>query len=140
MLFRDGTEENELPESTQYNHALDLCVSIYQLTSTFPAEETDGLSRQLRQAVVSLAARTAPGGEQKSAARGLLLEIEIMLSVADRLGFAASEKIAEVKNLCEKIAEKLADLNPPAETISQPGAGTDKLPKRSPVGGIITPQ
>jgi four helix bundle protein len=129
-----------LLESTQYNHALELCVSIYQLTSTFPVEEIDGLSRQLRQTVISLAARTAPDAEQKSAARGLLLEIEIMLVVAERLGFAASKKIAEIKNLSEKIAEKLADLNPSAETTSRSDADTDKLPKRSPVGGIITPQ
>jgi four helix bundle protein len=49
-----------------WQKAMDLVVSVYELTRRFPVEERYGLSRQLRRAVVSIPSNIAEGQGRKS--------------------------------------------------------------------------
>jgi len=74
-----------------------LAVAIYQITTAeFPREEKYGLTAQIRQAAVSVAANIAEGCGRESRldfrrflvmAQGSLFEVEYYLLLAHRLGF-----------------------------------------------------
>jgi four helix bundle protein len=118
-----------------WQHAIELSVAIYKLTAAFPSEEINGLSGQLRRAGVAVACRI---GEEygQSDVRVAIREIQTLCVIAERLGFTASDDIAMVQGLSEEI-EKL--LSSHTEAASE-ASGSGNLPKRAPVGGIITPQ
>ena len=92
-----------------WQEAMDLSTSIYDLTSSFPKEETYGLTAQLRRSAVSIASNIAEGegrltrGERRQAlsqARGSLYEIETQLMIASRRGYAAHNTLnGEIREL-----------------------------------------
>lgn len=90
-------------ELIAWQRAMDLCVSVYQLTKTFPDSERYGLISQMRRAVVSVASNIAEGqGRGPGAdfarflgmAMGGVQEIETQLLVAQRLNIV-TEQAAE---------------------------------------------
>lgn len=79
-----------------WQKAIDLVVSVYHATDTFPRHEIYGLTSQLRRAAVSVPSNIAEGQGRKSPrefrhylhnAIGSLMEIETQLTIAQRLGY-----------------------------------------------------
>ncbi|MCH8978499.1 MAG: four helix bundle protein [Armatimonadetes bacterium] len=85
---------------------MELVVELYRLTDVFPDSERFGLTSQIRRAAVSIPANIAEGYGRRSPAsyayflrisKGSTNEIETMLIVAQRLGYAY-----DVKSLSEE--------------------------------------
>lgn len=81
--------------------SMDLVVELYRLTDDFPDSERFGLVSQIRRAAVSIPANIAEGYGRKSPAsyayflrvsKGSTNEIETLLIVSDRLGYAGDVK------------------------------------------------
>lgn len=84
-----------------WQEAMDLVVSCYRLTETFPKHELFGLVSQLQRAAVSIPANIAEGqgrhydGEflkHLAIALGSLAELETHLQIAQRLGYIEETK------------------------------------------------
>lgn len=74
--------------------------AVYQMTTTFPAEERYGLSQQMRRAAVSIPSNIAEGAGRNGAKEflnfigilwGSLAELETQVQLAVMLGFAAPD-------------------------------------------------
>ena len=79
-----------------WQEAMHLVEQIYRCTSTFPAQETYGLSAQMRRAAVSIPSNIAEGTARNSSrellqylgfANGSVAELRTQLQLAIRLGF-----------------------------------------------------
>lgn len=79
-----------------YELAMDLAVTVYELTAAFPSEERFGLVSQMRRAAVSIASNIAEGCSRESQAdfrrfveiaTGSAMELRCQLTLAVRLGF-----------------------------------------------------
>ena len=99
--------------------AVDLGIVCYTLSRGFPREERYGLTKQLRDAAVSIAANIAEGngrlttGEylnHLSVARGSLREVDTHLEFALRLRYAPAESIADVRRVLDAEAALLTRL------------------------------
>lgn len=82
-----------------YELAMEIVVSVYRLTASFPAEERYGLTQQLRRAAVSVPSNIAEGCSRASQAdfarfveiaTGSAMEVRCQLTIASRLGYSAS--------------------------------------------------
>ena len=99
--------------------AIELGIACYAVSRKFPPDERFGLTAQLRRAAVSVAANIAEGngrltkGEylnHLSAARGSVREVDTHLEFALRLGYAATDIIANVRCLVDRAAALLTRL------------------------------
>ena len=99
--------------------AVELGIDCYSLSRTFPKEERFGLTKQIRDAAVSVAANIAEGngrlttGEylnHLSIARGSLREVDTHLEFALRLQYASAESIGEVRAVLDAAAALLTRL------------------------------
>ena len=79
-----------------WQKAMDLVVSVYHDTETFPGSEMFGLTRQIRRAAASIPANIAEGQGRRfrkeflsylANARGSLWELDSHFELAARLGF-----------------------------------------------------
>lgn len=79
-----------------WQSSMDLVVSIYRVTQTFPQDERFGLVAQMRRASISVPSNIAEGYGRGSeadrlrffyVARGSLLELETKLRIAARLNY-----------------------------------------------------
>ncbi|MFA6155069.1 four helix bundle protein [Mesorhizobium sp.] len=86
-----------------WQQAMDLAISIYEATRTWPKEERYGLTAQLRRAATSVPANIAEGYGRESRAsyqqflriaQGSLKEMETHLMIARRVGIT-SQEVAE---------------------------------------------
>ena len=84
-----------------WQKGMELVVSIYEITKTFPKEETYGLISQLRRAAVSVPSNIAEGAADRSndqfknflgIAIGSLNELNTQLEVAFRVGYLSEIK------------------------------------------------
>ncbi|HMD99818.1 MAG TPA: four helix bundle protein [Terriglobia bacterium] len=98
----------------QRSHALVL--SLYRLTSSFPADERFGLTSQLRRAVASVPTNIAEGakrtGKQDYArflniAQGSLAETEYLVMLSRDLGYLAPQKAEDAITELSEIAGML---------------------------------
>jgi four helix bundle protein len=98
----------------QRAHALVL--RVYELSSTFPADERFGLTSQVRRASFSVAANIAEGSRRASAgdfarhldiAQGSAGEADYLLLLARDLRYAAEEQIAPLRIELDEIAAML---------------------------------
>jgi four helix bundle protein len=95
-------------ELVAWQKAMDLVTEIYRCTTSFPANEIYGITRQMRRAAVSIPSNIAEGqgkvmtGEFKQSlghARGSLLELETQIVISRRLNLlddTASEKLLQI--------------------------------------------
>ena len=83
---------------------MQLVVSIYRLTNTWPKEEQYGLTSQIRRAAVSIPSNIAEGFGRRatkdylrmlSIAYASLLEVETQLEIARMLGFITQSALDE---------------------------------------------
>ena len=102
-----------------WNTAILLALEVYRITQCFPQVEKFGLTSQLRRAAVSVASNIAEGharttrGEYKqflSIARGSVVEVEVQLTLAERLGYAQSPALASAFNHCDAISRMITNL------------------------------
>ncbi|MEP6637307.1 MAG: four helix bundle protein [Acidobacteriota bacterium] len=106
-----------------WQKAMDLVVSVYRETDSFPKAELYGLTSQVGRAAVSIPANIAEGQGRRlrgeyinflGNARGSLLEVDTHLELAARLGIMSSEKhlllsdqLAEVRKLLNGLMRSL---------------------------------
>lgn len=98
---------------------MDLVVSVYGATDSFPRAETYGLTSQIRRAVTSIPANIAEGQGRRLSkefvyflanARGSLLELDTHLEAAMRLGFLKRETHAELQRHLDEVGRLLNGL------------------------------
>ncbi len=102
-----------------WKKAMDLAERVYLLTRTWPAEETYGLTIQVRRAAASVAANIAEGqgrtGSREflhhlSIAHGSLHEVETFLLLAQRLRYSQEATVAPVITQAEEIGRMISVL------------------------------
>ncbi len=90
------------------------CISIYEITSTFPESEKFGLVSQLRRASVSVPSNISEGCSRKSnkdfsrfleIAIGSCYEIETQILIASDLAFIDEESSIVILNYLNKIIQ-----------------------------------
>lgn len=102
---------------------MDLVVSVYRESDSFPRTEVYGLISQVRRAAVSVPANIAEGQGRRLVgeyihflgnARGSLLEVDTHLEIAARLGFISAdthltlaEQLKEVRKLLNGLMRSL---------------------------------
>jgi four helix bundle protein len=88
-----------------WQKAMELVVSVYTCTQTFPKVETYGLISQMRRAAVSVPSNIAEGHARISTgefrqflghALGSLVEIETQILIGERLSYIDTEKSNEL--------------------------------------------
>jgi four helix bundle protein len=103
-----------------WQKAIDFVVEIYAITKIFPKEELYGLTSQMKRAAISIPSNIAEGQGRRtkkefahflSMAYGSLREIETQLTIAQRLGFADTNRLSPALNNCAEIGRLLNGLS-----------------------------
>jgi four helix bundle protein len=122
-------------DSVAWQKAMDLSVSVYSATKSFPKEETFGLTNQLRRASVSIPSNIAEGKGRLSIgeflhflgiARGSTLEVQTQLELATRLSYGSQEQLKIAQSLS---IEVLRILNSSITTLRTEIARKSSKPK-----------
>jgi len=99
--------------------AMEIVVSVYQMTRGFPAEEKFGLIAQLRRAAVSIPSNIAEGRSRLGArefrhfvsiARGSAGEVETQIAVSIALGFVAADEVTSLSLELDRLSKMLFGL------------------------------
>ena len=99
-----------------WQRAIQMCLAIYKLTSTFPSSEQFGLSNQLRRASVSVASNIAEGYGRSSKgeyvqflghARGSNCEVQTQLFISKGLRFGSEGLHRDAEGLSEEVSRML---------------------------------
>jgi four helix bundle protein len=102
-----------------WSTAIALVLEVYRLTESLPWPERFGLTAQLRRAAVSIPSNIAEGharftpGEYKdslSVARGSVAEIEVQLTLAERLGYVEAGALTDALEHCDAISRMITNL------------------------------
>ena len=104
-----------------WKDAVSLVLEVYRFTSSFPRDETYGITSQLRRAAVSVPSNIAEGAARNSEkeflralyiARGSLSELETQILISRELGFLADAEnvLARVERVFALIAGLVASL------------------------------
>lgn len=102
-----------------WQKAMDLVVTVYKATGTFPKAETYGLTSQIRRAVTSIPANIAEGQGRRLAkefvyflanARESLWELDTHLESARRLGFINHDTHHELQSQLDEVGRILNGL------------------------------
>jgi four helix bundle protein len=102
-----------------WKRAMQLVTQVYHLTRHFPREEMHGLTSQMRRAAVSIPTNIAEGwgrGSKKEyiqflrIARGSLLELETLLTIARNLHYLSQEDMQATLAQVEEISRMLSGL------------------------------
>jgi len=97
----------------------DLVLSVYELTNSFPKEETYGMISQIRRAALSVPANIAEGfgryhyldkAKFYLNARGSLYELKSHLLISRELGFCSGENALKILDIVETLSVKLNNL------------------------------
>ena len=104
-------EMNRFKELLVWQKAVEMSISIYQITDNFPAKEVYGLTSQLRRSAVSIPSNLAEGaGRNKprefvnfiGIALGSAFELETQLIIAQKVGLINEIDFSEIiKQLVE---------------------------------------
>lgn len=102
-----------------WQRAVDLGVEVYQLTRAFPKSEQYALTTQLRRAATSVVGNIAEGNARYAVreythhlaiAHGSTAEVEALVHLATRLGYATEAASAPVLTLCAEVGRMLRSL------------------------------
>ena len=108
-----------------WQKAMDLVVTCYGITESFPQHEIYGLSSQLRRAAVSVPANIAEGRERQhkkefvqhlSIAYGSLAELETHILIAERLNCVDEKGLNKILEGTGEVARMLNGLRKSLET------------------------
>ena len=98
---------------------MDLVVTVYEATRTFPSDERFGLTNQMRRAAVSIPSNIAEGQGRKSRIEfirfcrigdGSRQELETQCLCGNRLGFVEDQQLARLLDASAEIARLLSGL------------------------------
>jgi four helix bundle protein len=90
-----------------WQKSMDLVVMIYELTKSFPREETYGLASQIRRASVAVPSNISEGAAGRSITQfknflsiaiGSLNEVSTQLEIAYRVGYLDRQKLSEAES------------------------------------------
>ena len=99
---------------------MQVVVSIYRLTQSFPAEEKFGLVAQLRRAAVSIPSNIAEGHSRLGAAefrrfvsiaRGSVAEVETQIAISVALDFVTGDAVTSVSLDLSRLSKMLFGLH-----------------------------
>lgn len=99
-----------------WQQAMDLAVSAYALTKTWPRDEVYGLTGQVRRASTSVPSNIAEGYGRETrgaylqflrVAQGSLKELETHLLIAQRVGIAADDNVEPLMRQAESVGKML---------------------------------
>jgi len=102
-----------------WQHAIQLALSTYRATETFPKHEMYGLSQQMRRAAVSVASNIAEGKGRNTDrefrqflfnARGSLLELETQIFIARELNYIHADVFEKLRDESKQVGRSLAGL------------------------------
>jgi four helix bundle protein len=102
-----------------WQQAMELALSVYQGTSTFPKHELYGLAQQMRRAAVSVPSNIAEGKGHRSDkefqrflyhARGSLMELETQILLAGKLQYLSAEQSLNLQTSATQLGRSLAGL------------------------------
>lgn len=103
-----------------WQKAIDLTVSIYRHTRSFPKEERYGLVSQIRRAASSIPANIAEGHARRttgeylnslSVAQGSQAELETFLILSERLQLLSKKESESLLEDCDEISKMLNGLS-----------------------------
>jgi four helix bundle protein len=122
-LVKDSFDESEQAEVSDsfkdlivWQRAVQLSITVYRLTTSFPPSEQFGLTNQLRRAAVSVASNIAEGYGKSTRgeyvmflghARGSIGEIQTQLVIAKAVGLASEQSVEEVESLSNEVGRML---------------------------------
>lgn len=114
-----------------WQRALELALSLYQLTTRFPREELYGLTSQIRRAAVSVVSNIAEGKGRASDkdllrflgnTKGSLFELETQIELAQRLSYIskqqAQHEIDQITQTGKLVSGLIRALEPSAHSKS----------------------
>ena len=99
-----------------WQQAMELAVSTYEVTKSWPKEEIYGLTSQIRRAATSVPANVAEGYGRESRAsyqqflriaQGSLKELETHLLIAVRIGLTSEASVGPLMILSESVGKLL---------------------------------
>lgn len=102
-----------------WKKSMDLVESIYLITNKFPKEEIYSLTNQIRRAAVSIPSNIAEGQQRNSTgqfkyflsvAQGSRAEVETQIRIAMRLGYADTNEMDKILELCAEIGKMMHGL------------------------------
>jgi four helix bundle protein len=100
--------------------AIELSLTIYELTADFPKHEIYGITSQMRRAAVSIASNIAEGSARGTRrdfrqfvliAKGSTCELQTQLLIAQRLGYANLERFSDSEQQVQDVAQMLSGLS-----------------------------
>jgi four helix bundle protein len=118
-IIHQGRKTRGFKDLLAWQRAMQMVLTIYELTAQFPAAERFGLSGQMRRAAISVPSNIAEGygrittGEFKQFlghARGSSAEVETQLMIAKKLHFGSYESIDDAERLCVEVSCLLTGL------------------------------
>ena len=102
-----------------WQFAMELAEESYKITSSFPRQETYGLSAQLRRSAISIPSNISEGHARRSTreflrflsiAQGSAAELETQFILATRLGYLATEASVAVLDKASELNRMLHGL------------------------------
>jgi len=102
-----------------WHRSIQMSLSVYRATMSFPKQEIYGLSSQLRRAAVSVPSNIAEGrgrltqGEFRQflgIAQGSNYEVQTQLVIAQELGFGSRDELHSAANLSREVGKMLSAL------------------------------
>jgi four helix bundle protein len=103
---------HNIKELKIWNKAMDLAVSVYELSAKFPADERFGLTSQVRRCAVSIPSNISEGagrntkGEFKQflgIANGSAYELQTQIIIANKLNFIDDKSIESILEIIDEI-------------------------------------
>ena len=125
-----------------WQRALELATGVYSLSADFPASAQDALAVPMRRAAAAIAAAIAEGNVRYapreyahylSQAIGTVAEVETLLFLASRLGYAPEERFTPLLAHCVEIGRMLRGLSRTVQAPRTPidaGATRRRAPAR----------
>jgi four helix bundle protein len=126
-----------------WQRALELATGVYSLSADFPASAQDALAVPMRRAAAAIAAAIAEGNVRYSPreyahylsqAIGTVAEVETLLFLASRLGYAPEERFTPLLAHCVEIGRMLRGLSRTVQSPRAPiegGATRRRTPARA---------
>lgn len=99
-----------------WQKGIQLTVSIYKLSKTFPREDLYGLTSQMRRSAVSIPSNIAEGAGRLNTqeyrqflgiARGSSFELQTQLTIAKELRYGDAESIEAAESLCNDLGRMI---------------------------------
>ena len=119
LFMKKGKEIRSYQNLMIYQKSYQLCLTIYEITKSYPPSEVYGLVSQMRRAAVSIPSNIAEGyrrGKKKEyphflrIALGSLAELETQTALSGDLGYIEKKKVSEILDSCNSCNQLLYKL------------------------------